>query len=160
MPTVHSKPRYWLVTSPEYVVFVGICEKNQWQRREFLPRKGEKIGKDLDAFMLKGLNGKEFTRTQVNAKFAHWKASFESEKEATSVDPVNILSTTELLIRFRETFVYLIAAETNVVFLDESLPTHTDIVDSEECDTLFDAGTQVRTMASASTLGIASDDSQ
>ena len=74
---------------------------------------------------------------------------------------MNILSTTELLTpRFRETFVYLIAAETNVVFLDESLPTHTDIVDSEECDTLFDAGTQVRTMASASTLGIASDDSQ
>lgn len=52
---------------------------------------------------------------------------------------MNILSTTELLSGFRETSVYLSGAETNVVFLDESLPTHADIVDSEVCDTLFDA---------------------
>lgn len=81
----------WLCSSPQYLEFAALCDKKKWKTRLHLPRRGAKEAKELDAFMLRGLdNGVSLTRTQANRKFKHWKESFASERKMLQLDASKI----------------------------------------------------------------------
>jgi hypothetical protein len=118
-----QKRRNWLASSPEYVEFVGICEKNNWRLRPHLPRRGELLAKELDKFMEKGLGPPDrvaFSRAQVNAKFTHWKNSFREPGERRLIEEDNVESIEKILDKLEEEG--LMAFAPNVKRWDEDTP--------------------------------------
>jgi hypothetical protein len=77
-----TRSRPWLIDSPQYRTFVGICERNNWKTRVHLPRRGAREGTELDRF----IDENSFSRDQVNRKFAHYKSTFESERQIRQLD--------------------------------------------------------------------------
>ena len=68
----------WLIGSPKYQEFIDICTRVVWQVRDHLRRAGSTDAREsgLEAFIANGNgDGKAFSRSQVNAKFAHWKST-------------------------------------------------------------------------------------
>ena len=104
-----------------------------WLNREYLPRSGANDGKKLDKFIEKGLgNGKEFSRTQVNSKFRHWKASYEIEKVVTLVDITKIYPACQIIKKIQNLDIYKLAGQRTVVphSKDPKMPTQCSIIDS------------------------------
>jgi hypothetical protein len=118
-----QKRRNWIASSPEYEEFVGICEKNGWRLRKYLPRKGDQLAKELDKFMEKGLGPPDnvaFSRAQVNAKFTQWKESFREPGERRLIEEGNVESIENILDSLEEEGLMLHAQ--NVIRWDADTP--------------------------------------
>ena len=133
MAPAQAQRQKWLHTSPEYAEFVDLCVTEGWLNREYLPRSGANDGKKLDKFIEKGLGyGKEFSRTQVNSKFRHWKASYEIEKVVTLVDITKIYPACQIIKKIQNLDIYKLAGQRTVVphRKDPKMPTQCSIIDS------------------------------
>lgn len=142
--------RPWKVSSPKYHEFVAICVKNKWHHDNYLPVRGSQRGAELDKFMLEGMpdtegNPKPFTRTQVNAKFAHWKASLNVEEESGKAAFVRNMVVSDWKSLFARVERKSQLFTTGVVYRkivwysnSANYPTHYEILMCESCAILFE----------------------
>lgn len=96
-----KKKKSWLVTSEQYKRFAALCEKHEWDKRDDLPKLGSRSIDGVDELVeiqKAGMgDGHEFTRTQLNNKFHHWKGSLESERKVRVIDENKIDITKNLV---------------------------------------------------------------